>query len=288
MKTMPRLILTALFTLTACTSTSSQSGECVANNEILEKLEAVIPYAEHSLSFYTSEEGSSLTLWVLDPTLNAHDFEGFRDSLPTALLQVTGVIHQFYVTDECVKTLFEFIYVIIVDPEYVGWFSGTLPMENIPDSAKLTEEELVNLTTSFDVDYNLREPIEFFLPPPETACTWSETHEKILRHFPAANANVDFFYVFDALGSAVWAQFTVPKQDDTVSYVLSLLAQIIDELDCLYPPPDKIITIVTDKMGEVLVVGTLPGAPPSSDAAINGFDISDYSFQIVSTPEASD
>ncbi len=284
MKTMPRFILVILFTLTACTSTSSQSDECVANNDILEKLEAAIPYEEFSLSFNTSEEGSSLTLWVLDPNLNAHYFDGFEELLPKALLQVTNVIHQLNVTQECMKTLFEFIYVIIVDSEYIGWFSGTLPLENIPDSATLTEDELVDLTTSFDVDYKLRDPIEFFLPLPETSCTWPETHEKILRHFPTANPNVDFFYVFDALGGAVWAQFTVPRQDDTLDYVFSLLSLIIDELDCLYPPPSKIITLVTDLSGELLVIGTL-NANPSSEMAINGFDISEYTYHLFSSAE---
>jgi len=288
MKMISHLILIFLFTLTACTSTSTQSVECIADNEILEKLEAVIPYEEYSLSFNTSEEGSSLTLWVLDPALNAHYWDGFDDLLPKALLQITGVIHQLNLTDACVKTLFEFIYVIIVDPEYVGWFSGTLPVENIPDSPELTEEELFTLTTSFDVDYKLRDPIEFFLPPPETACAWPETHEKILRHFPAANPNVDFFYVFDALGGAVWAQFTVPGQEDTMSYVFSLLALIIGELDCLYPLPNKIITMVTDHTGELLVIGTIHAEDPSSETAINGFDISDYTFHMFSAEEVQD
>jgi hypothetical protein len=269
--------------MTACTSTSSQSDECIANNDILATLEAVIPYEEHSLSFNTSEEGSVLTLWVLDPNLNAHYFDGFEELLPRALLQVTSVIHQLNVTDGCVKTLFEFIYVLIVDPEYVGWFSGTLPIENIPDSASLTEEELVTLTTSFDVDYKLRDPIEFFISPPDNGCTWPETHEKILTYFPAANPNVDFFYVFDALGGAVWAQFTVPKQDDTLNYVFSLLSQIIDELNCLYPLPSKIITMVTDHTGELVVIGTIHRADSSSETAINGFDISDYSFHMFSS-----
>ena len=98
MKIVTRLILAILFTMTACTSTSSQSDECVANNDILGKLEGVIPYDEFSLSFNTSEEGSSLTLWVLDPNLNAHYLDGFDELLPRALLQITSVIHQLNVT----------------------------------------------------------------------------------------------------------------------------------------------------------------------------------------------
>jgi len=286
MKSMPVIVMLALLTLAACSPSPKPKDEvCLSRSEILEKLEEVIPYEEYSLSFNTSEAGSSFTLWVVNPNLDSHAQEGLRDAIATALLEATAVVHQMYKADACVGELFDFINVIIVDPEYVGVFSGVLSLENMPDSEVLSEDELVTLATSFEVDYRLRDPMEVFAPLPYGACTWKETREKIARNFSASNPNVDFFYVYDALGSTVWTQFLGPLEGEARGYAILKVKEIIADLDCLYPPANKINTIIVDQEGKVLLVGSLSQAEEPSADVVNGFNISDYTFSVLLEPE---
>jgi hypothetical protein len=281
MKSIPVVFAVILFTLAACTSNGPQGDACPSRNEVLRKLEEVVPYEEYSLSFNTSKEGSLLTLWVVNPQVDSHTEEGLRDGIALALLEATAVVHQMYKADECTGELFDRANVIIVDPDYVGVFSGVLSLENMPDSASLSEDELVTLATSFEVDYRLRDPMEAFTPPPSDACTWKETREKIADNFALSNPNVDFFYMFDALGSTVWAQFLGPIEGGTTGYAVLKVGDIIDDLDCLYPPANKINTIIVDGEGEVLVVGTIAEVEEGSANAVNGFDINDYTFSMM-------
>lgn len=284
MKSIPVVLLLALFTLAACSPSTPQDGACPSRNEILENLERMIPYEEFSLSFNTSEEGGSITLWVVNPKVNSHAEEGLRDAIAFALLEATAVVHQMYRADECVGELFDFANVIIVDLDYVGVFSGVLYLEDIPEVETLSEDELVALATSFEVDYRLRDPMEAFTIPPANACTWSETREKIERNFSVSNPNVDFFYVFDALGSTVWAQFLGPFEGETKGYAILKVKEIIEDLDCLYPSANKITTIIVDGEGKVILVGTIT-ANFTSENAVNGFDIGDYTFSLLLEPE---
>jgi hypothetical protein len=281
MKSISVVVVLVSFALAACTSFGPKEAVCLSRNEVLEKLEGVIPYEEYSLSFNTSKEGSALTLWLVNQNVDSHVGEGLRDAIASALLEATVVVHQMDKTDECVGELFDFINVIIVDSDYVGVFSGMLSMENIPDSATLSEDELITLATSYKVDYRLREPMESFTIPPLDACTWGETREKIAQNFSVSNPNVDFFYMFDALGSTVWAQFVGPIEGETRGYAILKVKDIIEDLDCLYPPANKINTIIINGEGEVLLVGTLSQAEEISADTINGFNINDYTFSVL-------
>ena len=120
-----------------------------------------------------------------------------------------------------------------------------------------------------------------FTTPPNDACNWAETREKIARNFPVSNPNVDFFYMFDALGSTVWTQFLGPIEGGTAGYATLKVKEIIEDLDCLYPPANKITTIVIDGEGEVLLVGSISEADADSAEAVNGFDINDYTFSVL-------
>jgi hypothetical protein len=284
MKSIPVVILLALFALAACTTTAPQDVTCQSRNEILEKLEGVVPYDEYSLSFNVSEGIASLTLWLVNPGLDSHVEEGLRDALGQALLEAAAVVHRMHQTDACVGELFDRVNVIIVDPDYVGVFSGVLSLGDIPDAESLSEEELVTLATSFEVDYRLREPMAAFIPPSDTACTWAETREKIARNFPASNLNVDFFYVFDALGSTVWAQFVGPVEGETAGYAVLKVREMTDALDCLYPAANKISTIVVNGEGEVTLVGSI-AASDSPENTVNGFDINDYTYGLIAGEE---
>jgi hypothetical protein len=284
MKSIPVIILLALFSLAACTPTTPQDVTCQSRNEILEKLEGVVPYDEYSLSFNVSEGIASLTLWLVNPNLDSHAEEGLRDAQGQALLEAAAVVHRMHQTDVCVGELFDRVNVIIVDPEYVGVFSGVLSLGNIPDAETLSEEELVTLATSFEVDYRLREPLAVFIPPSETACTWAETREKIARNFTVSNPNVDFFYRFDALGSTVWTQFAGPVEGETAGYAVLKVREIIEALDCLYPSANKISTIVVDGEGEVILVGSI-AASDTAENAVNGFDINDYTYGLIAGDE---
>jgi hypothetical protein len=284
MKSIPTIILIALLTLAACTPSAPRDDVCPSRIEILEKLEDIIPYEEYSLTFNTSEEGSAFTLWLVNPSLNSHMEEGLRDAIAKALLEATAVVHQMYKEDVCVGELFDFVNVIIVDPDYVGVFSGVLKLENMPDSEVLSEDELVALVTSFEVDYRLREPMEAFALPPGTMCTWKETREKIARNFSVSNPNVNFFFVYDALGSTVWAQFLGLLEGETRGFATLKVKEIINDLDCLYPAANKINTIVVDGEGKVLLVGSISQAKEPSADTVNGFDIKDYTFSLLLEP----
>lgn len=284
MKSVPVVILLALFALAACTTTAPQDVACQSRNEILEKLEGVIPYEEYSLSFNVSEGIASLTLWLVNPGLDSHAEAGLRDALGQALLEAAAVVHRMHQTDACVGGLFDRVNIFIVDPEYVGVFSGVLSLGEVPDAETLNEEELIALATSFEVDYRLREPLAAFMPSSDTACTWAETREKIARTFPASNPNVDFFYRFDALGSTVWTQFVGPVEGETAGYAVLKVGEIIEALDCLYPPANKISTIVVNGEGEVTLVGSI-AASDSPENTVNGFDINDYTYGLVAGEE---
>lgn len=273
--------LTAIILLGAC---GSESEICAANDNLLKRMQAQVPFKEFSLSFNVIEEERSLNFWVVDPNLDG-SAENQQSSLEASLLAATEIIHTFNTSYDCFSAEFDVINLIIVDPNYFGWFSGKLDPATIPTQETVTEDELIEVAISFAADFILTYQLDPTEPRPEGSCTWAETRKKIRTHFPQENPNIEFFLINNNETSSIWAQWIVEEDvADPIESVLDSLLSIVTELDCIYPLPDQILTTVINLDGEAIILGTLPQVDTGTGSLLNGFDINYYDW-IIRKPE---
>lgn len=265
--------LTALIYLSAC---QPKPETCAANDSLLKRMQAQVPFKEFSLSFNVIEGERALNFWVVDPNLDG-SVEYQQSSLENALFISTETLHKFNISNDCFSSEFDVINLIIVDSNYFGWFSGKLDPAAIPTQVILTEDELIDLAISFTADFVLTYPLDSSRPRPEGSCTWAETLKKIGTHFPLENPNAAFFLINNNETSSIWAQWIISDDvENPVESVLDSLLEIVTELDCIYPLPNQILTTVINSDGEAIILGTLPRVDTDSGFLLNGFDLDNY------------
>lgn len=232
----------------------SPDKNCLAE-EVLRDIKTDIWLDEFEVHYNDFGGVQTLVFWYVEPEigLTVNDI----DSNLSVAIQSGTLISQYLVQEyPCVHSLFPYINPVVVDKNYNGWFSG-----RVETSALLGEEkgaqEIVNM---FEIGY-LRQDFPEKSDGDEEVdtCSWSETEERVARHFPKDEANTVFYYVIDDAGVNVWSQWVINREFALIENLGPYVLNIVMELDCLYPAPSQVIMIVVDEYGATRFIGLIHG-----------------------------
>lgn len=251
---------------------------CASNELFLYKLQFAFD-VEDVVIFYQSYQGiKTLGVWIVDPGIitGTSQNEDFVNNQNLAIDH--ALIAAYELKDACARANnFDLINPIVVDTEYNGWVSGALPPGDIPDY--IYDGILPDMFEFTQFVFIRQETPPAFGSPPDDSCTWDATLDKIQRHF-RANDNVVFYYIRDPNGNNLWAQWYVRSQEEAYFDALPSILNIARELDCLYPTPDMIFTMVMTGDDKVVLLGALANTGADTDVSQNGFDINNFRYTI--------
>jgi hypothetical protein len=227
--------------------------------ELVDALQASVPYEEFSLSQNVIDEVRNLNVWFVDPALDPLA-QGGEVEENTALArfhaaQVSDTLEQM---DECVAVTFVGLVGTVVDRDYNVWFSGQVSPEDLPQTENPSDADLEAAGESFVVIYARAEETSSSSRPPSAAgaCSWPEVRQGLRTHFEEGEQNLAFYLAIDDGGVNVWAQWEGPE--DQEAFFRDILA-LRSELSCLYPPLDTFWGILVDDRGETFLVVAAPG-----------------------------
>ena len=234
--------------------TNTEPPDCDADQTIA-NLKPKVAYQQSTVIHNKLKGGSFLVVWFVDPAINATPQESeISENDARAIRDGLLLSQQLNAADGCVGRLFDAINAIVVDKNYNGWFSGRMKTSDLPTTVQTDDDQLDELAKSYQISY-LRDKLT--AEPgtaPTTACTWTDTKQRIQYHFAPERQNVGFYYVLDDAGVNVWAQWDSPLDFLLLNLPASLL-NIAMELDCLSPTPDRIIFDIVDDTGEMQIIG---------------------------------
>ena len=184
-------------------------------------------------------------------------------------------MHTLHNADPCARTEFTIFNPIVVDSNYVEWYSATIPPAFIPATPELSESQRESLMAAFIPDYVILTPPPATPAAPAGSCTWPETEAKIRENFPDDKLNIAFFFIRNEEGNAIWAQFYVQSNNAGEVLLTPFMGGILQALDCLYPRPDLLYTIVLGPTNQTLIFGYVPRTSDQTGiegSSVNGFD----------------
>jgi hypothetical protein len=226
---------------------------------VLVGLRPVVPYDEFTIHHNMGGGGRSLVIWFVDKALDPlATGDGLTANFEAAVQHAIELGALLRSQDECVLGLFDSFNPIVVDGDYNGWLSGTIDPAELPPAAAFSDAELERAKAQLNVGYRQDRPTAShgMPPPPAGACTWTETEQKLRQHIGPSRQNVSFYYVLDIGGVNVWAQWDGPVEP---SLFIPSLLNVVLELDCLYPAPNRLLTIVVDEAGALGMIGVVEG-----------------------------
>lgn len=228
-------------------------------DDLVDALQASVPYEEFSLSQNVIDEVRNLNLWFVDPSLDplAQGGDVARNAA-LARLDAVRVSHILEHGDECIAITFAGLTSTVVDRDYNVWFSGQISPEDLPQTGNPPASELEAASEGFVVGYaRTGETSSSSRPPSDAgACSWPEVREGLRSHFEPGQQNLAFYLVIDDGGVNVWAQWEGPEDEE--AFFRDVLA-LRSELSCLYPPLDTFWGILVDGTGETFLVVAAPG-----------------------------
>lgn len=249
------------------TPTKTPAITCKFNDEFLSDLKNHIPYQEFTLIYNIISEESTLLVWYVDPEIDPATPEAdFQKALTDARMRAASLANDLYQAAPCVAHLVDTINTIVLDANYVGWFSGHIYPDQLPGTDAPGEEQIRLSMARFQSSYLLDYPPEI-AEAPAGACTWGEARQAIQQHFDQQQENVGFYYVADPNGVNMWAQWVGSTDQDEIS---TNVHAILSEINCLYPSLYNLVTLVMDaQTGQMVSLGML-----SADA--DGLDFNNY------------
>ena len=239
------------------TMTPTKAPNCNANN-VLKNLKSTINYDEYTILYNKKDGISTLMIWLIDPEIDPKATgEKITANVNLAIRYAVKVSYHLISIDSCVSYLFNFINTIIVDQNYNGWFSGLISPKSLPKTEPTDIQQLDEIGKQFTINYSREKPTAPKKSAPAGSCTWREAKEKIHWHFAPDRENIGFYFVLDDTSASVWGEWDVPAGLLLIAALPSLL-NIIQEIQCLHPTPDRLVFILTDEKGTVLMIGILP------------------------------
>lgn len=229
-------------------------------NEVLSQLKEVISIEEFVITFNILDMPSgysSLVIWFVDSEINPKA-QGLEIELngEIAMQHAAMISTQLNNSNKCVASLFDVINPIVVDSKYNGWFSGEIMPNRLPNTNQVSNEQLATIIDAYKIVFLRDKPTTVFTSEKTGTCSWPEVHNKLHLHFSSTRENVGFYFVLDDVGTNVWAQWD--GSTDPLQLTVNL-QNIVMELECLYPPPDRVIIIVVNEDGIVELLGIVPG-----------------------------
>jgi hypothetical protein len=228
-------------------------------DDLVDALQASVPYEEFSLSQNVIEEVRNLNLWFVDPSLDPlAQGDDVAGNTALARFHAARVSHTLEQEDECIAVIFTGLTSIVVDRDYNVWFSGQISPDILPQAADPSDDDLEAAGERFVVGYARTEETSSFHRPPSDAgaCSWPEVREGLRSHFEPGQQNLSFYLAIDDSGVNVWAQWEGPEDEE--AFFLDILT-LRSELACLYPPLDTFWGILVDGTGEAYLVVAAPG-----------------------------
>lgn len=219
---------------------------------MLQTLKGHVPYEEYALMFNRLQGTASLVIWFVDPDLNPQTpEEAIAQGIALAEEHAAALSYSLARVGPCLQRMADVINPIVVDPEYNGWYSGTLKLSDIPVGGGLSAASLEQLRAAFEIGYQRTAPPAGY---PHGACGWPELREALWTHFSPQRQNVAFYFVADENGPIVWAQWDGPT--DPLLMTASL-GNILLEVNCFSSAAD-LIFLVVDEAGNGSLIGWLP------------------------------
>jgi hypothetical protein len=246
------------------------SDGCRPERGLLDDLEALLPY-EQRVIFHQAYGGEhSLVVWFVEPELGVGTTADNESKAITKAVETASLLAQ---TSVCAEVV-DLVHVTVVGVDYTQWFSGPIRLQDIPPSEGDTAGGGPGEERGAGVSEETAEPL--VLPGPDS-CAWGTVSATLDVEFGGKGVEANFYYVRDANGNNVFVHW-VPVEDQESLESIPLLAQVVEQIGCLYPDPTGISLIVSGEDGVVLLNGYLPGRQ-SGDGIV--FDIDDFTYQLV-------
>jgi len=225
--------------------TPTPTPVCEFSNDFLKQLKTHVPYEQFTLLYLIFQQEEYLSIWYVDPEIDllATD-ETLEEELDGVLTRAAELAVLLRNADPCVDELVSKINPVVVDTNFLGWFSGWIDPRVIPTGAALTQEDVDSARSYFEIGFRLDTPPLEFPPLPEGACEWAEVDQALHTHFDPQRENVGFYLVIDQLGVNLWAQWDGSTEPAMVTVNLLNIAL---EIECLFPPPDNLLYMVVDE-----------------------------------------
>ena len=225
--------------------TSTPTPVCEFSNDFLKQLKTKIPYDQFTLHYLIFPQDKFLTIWYVDPEIDVLASEDtFGEEMNGVLTRATEIAILLRNADPCVDELVSIINPVVVDTNFLGWFSGWINPRVIPTGPTITPEDIGSAMSYFEIDYQLDTPPPDFPPIPEGACEWAEVNQALYTHFNQGRENVGFYLVINPGGVNLWAQWDGSSDSEIVA---ANLLNIDTELGCLFPAPNNLLYIVVDE-----------------------------------------
>ncbi len=248
-------------------STPAQNPDlnCTAESVLLtlrnsEPFKKLLP--EFTVDNSVTSGTSYLNIWFVDPNiqpgtssedLEENNWAAMRDASSVAIYAVT--------LDPCIKSVFDRVNPVVVDPGYNGWFSGSVAASLLPETLQPDAKEIYAVAEAFEVVYMRQSLPAIPDAPPSGSCNWQEARDRMQLHFDPGRPNVDFYFVGDEVSRKVTAQWdgAVAEKID-IGVIYASITNVAQEIRCLHPAPDYLYVMVHDSSGTTIWMGRLPSA----------------------------
>jgi PBP1b-binding outer membrane lipoprotein LpoB len=252
------------------TSTPAIPSECQPNRSLLDSLAASLPYEQVVLAHQAYGNENTLFIWLVSPTINLASAEQNQEA---AQLQAIQAAKNLLDASACLLE-FDTLQMILVDDQYNQWFSGSLRTGDLPG---LQPEQSGGGALAEQGGGWQALPAENLPPQDANACSWPQVAARLQTEFSIAGSEAVFYYVRDAGGNNVYAQWAVADQQAALN-VLDQVSQIAGQVECLYPPASGISVLLTLPEGQTLLTGYLP------ILAGQAIDPANFSFNFIEQP----
>jgi len=248
-------------------ATSPPAPECPPDRTFLDALAAGLPYDQAVIAHQAYGAESSLLVWLVSPstlqsTVGENQAEAEQQAITAARLLSDA--------SPCLES-FDTLQMLIVDPQYRLMFSGSLRTIDLPN---LQADQAGGGTELEQGGGRVDPPIE---PAAGDDCTWPEASQKLVASFAELNLEAVFYFVRDAGGNNVYAQWSVPDLQTALT-IPNFLPEIHSQISCLAPPASGISVLLTLPDGQSLLTGYQPIAEGQA------FDSSTFTYTIIEQP----
>jgi len=256
------------------TARPSSTPQACSIPQLLADTRANLPYPEAAIT-YAAGADRVLTVWyvdsALDPTADGQaSLIALENLVTNASMMAIRLNHWSW---PCMRELLDYLHVVVVDREYTGWFSGFISTDDLTSMAVPSVHQAESV--EYIVEYVRQGPAPVLAPAPEGACSWAEAHDRIYQHVGPPDRNLGFYMYVDRSGVTAWAQWDETADLPRLVSVAPTLLNVVMELRCLYPRPDRLLVTVTGEHGKPILVGVLPGKaiqePDYATAALEQF-----------------
>jgi hypothetical protein len=258
--------------LTATSSDGLPYG-CHPEVSLLDNLRAQLSYQQAAVIYQAYAGEHSLVIWLAAPELSGgYPAENQHQATEIAISSAEVLMG----ASVCVQK-FDLLHITVVGADYTQWFSGSirpadlLSIEDGNTGGGVVPERGAGV---------LPGTAELSDPPLASDCDWPSVKASLDQQTIGEEIEADYYFIRDSNASLVFAHWVLPA-DNLPEDQLPLLAQMTEQLTCLYPRPTGLSMTIAGEDGVVRLTGFIPGKVSRKKTS---FDLDDLSYQLLEAP----